>query len=67
MLGIIVINPKIGGTNVLAVEVKGLSKSFGEIKAVRNISFEIKEGEIFGLIGPNGSGKTTTLRIVATL
>jgi len=52
---------------VLAVEVKGLSKSFGEIKAVRNISFEIKEGEIFGLIGPNGSGKTTTLRIVATL
>lgn len=67
MLGIIVINPKIGGTNVLAVEVKGLSKSFGEIKAVRSISFEIKEGEIFGLIGPNGSGKTTTLRIVATL
>ena len=52
---------------MLAVEVKGLSKSFGEIKAVRNISFEIKEGEIFGLIGPNGSGKTTTLRIVATL
>jgi len=52
---------------VLAVEVKLLSKSFGEIKAVRNISIEIKEGEIFGLIGPNGSGKTTTLRIVATL
>ncbi|HIP92102.1 MAG TPA: ABC transporter ATP-binding protein [Thermotoga sp.] len=52
---------------MLAVEVKDLSKSFGEIKAVRNISFEIKEGEIFGLIGPNGSGKTTTLRIVATL
>ena len=52
---------------MLAVKVKDLSKSFGEIEAVRNISFEIREGEIFGLIGPNGAGKTTTLRIIATL
>jgi len=56
-----------GGIILLAVEVKNLSKSFGDIKAVRNISFEIREGEIFGLIGPNGAGKTTTLRIIATL
>ncbi|OQX58607.1 MAG: multidrug ABC transporter ATP-binding protein, partial [Thermotoga sp. 4484_232] len=53
--------------SVVAVEVKDLSKSFGEIEAVRNISFEIGEREIFGLIGPNGAGKTTTLRIIATL
>ena len=52
---------------MLAVEVEDLSKSFGEIEAVRNIGFEIREGEIFGLIGPNGAGKTTTLRIIATL
>ena len=37
------------------------------IKAVDNVTFDVKEGEIFGLIGPNGAGKTTTLRIIATL
>ncbi|MEO0137471.1 MAG: ABC transporter ATP-binding protein [candidate division WOR-3 bacterium] len=50
-----------------AVIVRDLYKSFGKIQAVAGISFEIKEGEIFGLIGPNGAGKTTTLRIIATL
>jgi ABC-type multidrug transport system ATPase subunit len=47
-----------------AVEVKNLSKSFGEVKAVNNISFDVEEGSIFGLLGPNGAGKTTTLRMI---
>ncbi|MEO0077133.1 MAG: ABC transporter ATP-binding protein [candidate division WOR-3 bacterium] len=52
---------------VKACIVKELSKSYGNLLALKNISFEINQGEIFGLIGPNGSGKTTTLRILATL
>ncbi|MEO0092366.1 MAG: ABC transporter ATP-binding protein [candidate division WOR-3 bacterium] len=47
--------------------VNGLTKSYGALKALDHITFEINQGEIFGLIGPNGSGKTTTLRILATL
>jgi ABC-type multidrug transport system ATPase subunit len=47
-----------------AVEVKNLSKSFGEVKAVNNISFDVEKGSIFGLLGPNGAGKTTTLRMI---
>lgn len=49
------------------IEVEGLSKSFGKIKAVDNISFEVKKGEIFGFLGPNGAGKTTTINIICTL
>jgi len=51
----------------LAVEAKELVKQFGNIRALNELSFDIKQGEIFGLIGPNGAGKTTTLRIVSTL
>lgn len=47
--------------------VSELSKSYGNLVALKSVSFEINQGEIFGLIGPNGSGKTTTLRILATL
>jgi ABC-2 type transport system ATP-binding protein len=50
-----------------AVEVKNLSKSYGNIKAVDDISFDVEENEIFALIGPNGAGKSTTLRILATV
>ena len=50
-----------------AVEVTGLTKRFGGILALDNLSFGIEEGRIYGLIGPNGAGKTTTLRIISTL
>jgi len=46
------------------IEIKGVSKSFGEINAVDNISFSVEKGEMFGLLGPNGSGKTTTIRVM---
>lgn len=49
------------------LEVKGLSRTFGDLKAVDQVSFAIEAGSIFGFIGPNGAGKTTTMRIVATL
>ncbi len=51
----------------LAVEVEALVKQFGNIRALDGVSFNIKQGEIFGLIGPNGAGKTTTLRTISTL
>ncbi len=47
-----------------AVEIKNLKKNFGEFKAVKDISFNIKKGEIFGILGPNGAGKTTTLNMI---
>jgi len=50
-----------------AISVKKLSKHFGDLKAVDDISFEVKEGEIFGLLGPNGAGKTTTIKMLTTL
>lgn len=49
------------------IEVNNLSKSFKDIKAVDNISFLVKSGEIVGLLGENGAGKTTTLRMLATM
>jgi len=49
---------------VSAISVRELRKSYGEHEAVRGISFEIKEGEVFGLLGPNGAGKTTTVEIL---
>jgi len=47
-----------------AIEMKNLTKNFGELRAVNNLSFSIKEGELFGLLGPNGSGKTTTVKLL---
>jgi ABC-type branched-subunit amino acid transport system ATPase component len=46
------------------LKVEGLSKSFGGLMAVNNLDFQVEQGEIIGLIGPNGSGKTTTLNLL---
>jgi ABC-2 type transport system ATP-binding protein len=52
----------------LAIQVSGLTKIYSkEAKAVDSVSFEVKEGEIFGLLGPNGAGKTTTIKMITTL
>lgn len=53
------------GNTVL--EIRNLSKSFGKRKVIDNISLEVKEGEIFGFLGPNGSGKTTTIKMILRL
>jgi ABC-2 type transport system ATP-binding protein len=50
-----------------AIDVNSLSKSFGEVKALESVSFSVRRGELFGLIGPDGAGKTTLFRLLATL
>ena len=51
----------------IAIEVEGLTKSFDGRKVVRNLSMRVKRGEIYGFLGPNGSGKTTTIRMLCGL
>jgi ABC-2 type transport system ATP-binding protein len=51
----------------MSIQVQNISKSYNKINAVEAISFEVKEGELFGLIGPDGAGKTTIFRILTTL
>ncbi len=50
-----------------SIETKSLRKTFGDLNAVDEISFNVKSGEIFGFLGPNGAGKTTTMMILTTL
>lgn len=50
-----------------AIQINGISKSYGAIAALKEISFDVQAGEIFGLIGPDGAGKTSLFRILATL
>lgn len=50
-----------------AIKISSISKSFGKVKAVDDVSFDVRPGELFGLIGPDGAGKTTLFRILATL
>src|SRR5215813_3973861 len=49
------------------IQVKNLTKQFGEVLAVNGISFEVKAGEVFAFLGPNGAGKTTTIKMLTTL
>ena len=49
------------------IEVKNLTRTFGNFTAVDNISFDVKAGEVFAFLGPNGAGKTTTIKILTTL
>jgi ABC-2 type transport system ATP-binding protein len=53
--------------NGLAIEVEGLTKSFGGRPVVKDFSLKVKRGEIYGFLGPNGSGKTTTIRMLCGL
>src|SRR5436190_5047076 len=51
----------------MSIEVKNVSKTFGDVAAVKNVSFSVKEGELMALLGPSGGGKTTVLRMIAGL
>jgi ABC-2 type transport system ATP-binding protein len=55
------------GADVPAIEIIALCKTFGSFKAVDNLTLTVKQGEIFGLLGPNGSGKTTTINMISGL
>src|ERR1700747_1032473 len=46
------------------IQVENLVKRYGDVEAVRGVSFTVEEGEVFGLLGPNGAGKTTTVEIL---
>ena len=55
------------GLGEASISIQHISKSYKDVKAVRDISLEVKKGELFGLIGPDGAGKTTLMRILMTL
>ena len=56
-----------GGARPIAVAARGLCKSFGDTRAVVDLSFDARAGEVTGLLGPNGAGKTTTIKMLTTL
>lgn len=51
----------------MSISIKNISKSYGAVRALDDVSFEVAQGELFGLIGPDGAGKTTLMRILTTL
>ncbi|KPK86506.1 MAG: hypothetical protein AMS27_04910 [Bacteroides sp. SM23_62_1] len=54
-------------SNDIAIQVKDLTRYFGDLKAVDGLSFEVSRGEVFGFLGPNGAGKTTTINMICGL
>src|SRR5580692_9725930 len=56
-----------GSNTEYAIDVQGLNKHFGDKHVVRDVSLRVRRGEIFGFLGPNGSGKTTTIRMMCGL
>jgi ABC-2 type transport system ATP-binding protein len=50
-----------------AIRAEGLTRSFGAVAAVERLTFSVSPGEIFGLVGPDGAGKTTTMRLLAAI
>lgn len=63
----VVVPPLLDGDQSIAIEAAGLSMQFGDFKAVDNVSFQIKKGEIFGFLGSNGCGKSTTMKMLTGL
>lgn len=60
-------SPPLEGVGEASIKVEHISKSYKEAEALKDISFEVEKGELFGLIGPDGAGKTTLMRILMTL
>lgn len=50
-----------------AIQVNGLTKTFGDVTAADDLSFTVEDGELFGLLGPNGAGKSTLINMLVTL
>ncbi len=61
------VQPGAGASSPPAIVVNGLTKDYGEVKAVKGVDFEVATGEVFGFLGPNGAGKTTTINMLCTL
>ncbi|MCG3201755.1 MAG: Ribosome-associated ATPase [Gammaproteobacteria bacterium] len=61
------ISPRAGQDHEVAIEARGLTRRFGDFTAVSNVSFRIERGEIFGFLGSNGCGKTTTMKMLTGL